>query len=76
MTKIVNKVNLGYLGTPYQYRLVSSFVNDPRFFVELINIIDQNNEYYIVNRSTSNGISVYDRIVLDAEKYTNNQLIY
>lgn len=42
MTKIVNKVNLGYLGTPYQYRLVSSFVNDPRFFVELINIIDQN----------------------------------
>ena len=42
MSKNVNKVNLGYLGADYQYQLVSSFVNDPRFFVELFNIIDQN----------------------------------
>lgn len=42
MAKIVNKTNLGYLGTDYQYKLVSSFVNDPQFFVDLISIIDQN----------------------------------
>lgn len=42
MAKVVNKTNLGYLGTDYQYKLVSSFVNDPQFFVDLISIIDQN----------------------------------
>lgn len=42
MTKTVNKTNLGFLGTDYQYKLVSSFVNDPSFFVDLSSIIDQN----------------------------------
>lgn len=42
MSKIINKTNLGYLGTDYQYKLVSSFVNDPSFFVDLSSIIDQN----------------------------------
>lgn len=42
MSKLLNKVNLGYLGTDYQYKLVSSFVNDPSFFTDLISVIDQN----------------------------------
>ena len=42
MTKIVSRSNLGYLGTEYQYKLVSSFINDPSFFVDLVSIIDQN----------------------------------
>lgn len=42
MSKIINKVNLGYLGSEYQYQLVSTFINDPRFFTELFDIIDQN----------------------------------
>lgn len=43
---------------------------------KLVEIIDENNEYIISKRNVSNGISVYDRIVLDAEKYSSNQLIY
>lgn len=42
----------------------------------LVEIIDQNNEYYIVKKGISHGIGIYDRIVLDAEKYTENQMIY
>lgn len=42
MSKLINKTTLGYLGTDYQYKLVSSFVNDPSFFVDLSTIIDQN----------------------------------
>ena len=42
MSRLVNKTNLGYLGTDYQYKLVSSFVTDPAFFVDLISVIDQN----------------------------------
>lgn len=42
MSKIINKTTLGFLGTDYQYKLVSSFVNDPAFFVDLSSIIDQN----------------------------------
>ena len=42
MNKIVSRSNLGYLGTEYQYKLVSSFINDPSFFVDLVSIIDQN----------------------------------
>ena len=41
-----------------------------------IEILDQNNEYYVVKKGVSHGISVYDHIVLDAEKYTENQMIY
>ena len=42
MSKLINKTNLGFLGTSYQYKLVSSFVNDPSFFIDLSSIIDQN----------------------------------
>lgn len=42
MSKLINKTNLGFLGTDYQYKLVSSFINDPSFFVDLSSIIDQN----------------------------------
>ena len=42
MSKLINKTTLGFLGTDYQYKLVSSFVNDPSFFVDLSAIIDQN----------------------------------
>ena len=34
------------------------------------------NEYVISKKSISHGVSIYDRIVLDAEKYSLNQLIY
>lgn len=43
---------------------------------KLVEILDQNNEYYIVKKNVSHGISVYDRLVLDADKYTENQMIY
>ena len=43
---------------------------------KLVEIIDENNEYIIAKRNVSYGISVYDRIVLDADKYSVNQLIY
>ncbi len=43
---------------------------------KLVDIIDQNNEYCISRKGVSHGISIYDRIVLDAEKYTANKMIY
>lgn len=43
---------------------------------KLIDIIDQNNEYYIVKKGISHGISTYDRILLDAYNYSDNQMIY
>lgn len=43
---------------------------------ELVEILDENNEYYVVKKGIAHGISVYDHIVLDAEKYTENQMIY
>ena len=43
---------------------------------KIIEIIDQNDEYCIVKRGGSYGISVYDRILLDSHNYTENQMIY
>ncbi len=43
---------------------------------KLIDIIDQNNEYYIVKKGISHGISTYDRILLDAYNYSDSQMIY
>ena len=34
---------------------------------KLVDIIDENNEY-VISKSISHGVSIYDRIVLDAEK--------
>ena len=41
-----------------------------------VEIIDQNNEYYIVKQKVVHGITVYDRIILDADKYEPNEMIY
>ena len=43
---------------------------------KMVDIIDQNNEYVISKKGISYGISLYDRIILDAEKYTDNQMVY
>lgn len=51
-------------------------VNTGYTVFKLIEIIDANNEYYIVKQNIPHGISIYDRIVLDAEKYTENEMIY
>lgn len=39
---IVGKTNLGYLGENYQYLLVKYFIENPKFFANLVSIIDQN----------------------------------
>lgn len=41
MSKIV-KNSLGFLGVDFQYKLISSFMNDSNFFKDLESIIDQN----------------------------------
>lgn len=51
-------------------------VNTGYTVFELVDIIDRNNEYYVVKKGVSFGVSIYDRIVLDAEKYTENEMIY
>jgi hypothetical protein len=43
---------------------------------ELVEIIDENNEYYVVKQGLSHGISAYDHILLNAEKYSENEMIY
>ena len=51
-------------------------VNTGYTVFKLIDIIDQNNEYVISRKGAVYGISVYDRIILNAEKYTPNQMVY
>ncbi|MDO5403745.1 MAG: HlyD family efflux transporter periplasmic adaptor subunit [Eubacteriales bacterium] len=51
-------------------------VNTGYTVFELIDIIDENKEYYIVKKGVAKGVSIYDRIVLDASKYTENEMIY
>lgn len=41
MAKVV-KNNLGYLGEDFQFKLVSAFIERPKFFKEMYPIIDQN----------------------------------
>ena len=41
-----------------------------------VEILDQNNEYYIVKQKITHGITVYDRILLEADKYKPNEMIY
>ena len=36
------KMNMGYLGENYQYLLVKYFIENPKFFVNLVSILDQN----------------------------------
>lgn len=51
-------------------------VNSGYTVFKLIEIIDSNNEYYIVKRAVSHGVSLYDRIILDADKHKENEMIY
>ena len=41
-TKTVDKSNLGYLGSDFQYKLVKYFIEDEDFFNQIANIVDQN----------------------------------
>lgn len=41
-----------------------------------IEIIEQNQEYAIVKKGISFGLSIYDHIILDGTKVTENQIIY
>lgn len=51
-------------------------VNTGYTVFKLIDIIDQNNEYVISRKGSVYGISVYDRIILNADRYTPNQMVY
>ncbi len=51
-------------------------VNTGYTVFKVIDIIDENNEYCVVKKDTTHGISVYDHIVLDAQKYSENDMIY
>lgn len=42
MAKTIDKSNLGYLDISYQYKLAKYFVEEPKFFEDLVNIIDPN----------------------------------
>ena len=51
-------------------------VNTGYTVFKLVEVIDGNNEYYILKQSLSHGVSIYDRIILDADKYSENEMIY
>ncbi|MDO5381824.1 MAG: HlyD family efflux transporter periplasmic adaptor subunit [Eubacteriales bacterium] len=51
-------------------------VNTGYTVFNVVEIIDENNEYYIIKQNVSHGISVYDRIVLDAANFSPNEMIY
>lgn len=51
-------------------------VNTGYTVFKVADILEQNDEYCILRKGVSYGVSVYDRIVLDAEKYEENQMIY
>lgn len=51
-------------------------VNTGYTVFKIADIIEQNDEYSILKRGVSYGVSAYDRIVLDADKYQDNQMIY
>lgn len=38
----IEKKNLGFLGADYQYKLVSAFVSDSKFFKDIYSVIEQN----------------------------------
>ena len=51
-------------------------VNTGYTVFKLVEVIDGNNEYYILKQPLSHGVSIYDRIILDADKYSENEMIY
>lgn len=42
MGKAIDKSNLGYLDIDFQYKLAKCFIEEPHFFGEISNIVDQN----------------------------------
>jgi len=42
MNRQIDKTNLGYLGSDYQYRLVKCFMEDPVYFPKICDVVDQN----------------------------------
>lgn len=41
-----------------------------------VSILDRNDEYYIIERGTTYGLSIYDYIILNADMVTENQIMY
>ena len=41
-----------------------------------VEILDRNDEYYIVKLGTKYGLSIYDHIILNADMVTENQIMY
>ena len=41
-----------------------------------VEILDRNDEYYIVKMGTKYGLSIYDYIILNADMVTENQIMY
>ena len=50
-------------------------INNGYTVFTIVNILDTLDEYYIVANETS-GLEIYDRIVLDASKVSENQIIF
>lgn len=50
-------------------------INNGYTVFKIINILDTLDEYYIVKNET-NGLEIYDRIVLDGTKVSENQIIF
>ena len=58
-------------------RLVGVYnVNNGYCLFREINIIAETSEYYIVESGTTYGLLVYDHIVLDSSKVSENQIVY
>ena len=41
-----------------------------------VEILDRNDEYYIVKMGTKYGLSIYDHIILNSDMVTENQIMY
>ena len=89
LTKGGNSSNQGFICEKYDNgNLITTFVEATKKLKGVycvntgytifcpVEIIDENNEYYIVKQNLTHGISVYDRIILDALKYQPNEMIY
>ncbi len=50
-------------------------INNGYTVFEIIQILDTIDEYYIIEKESS-GLKIYDRIVLDASKVSENQIIF
>ena len=50
-------------------------INNGYTVFKIINILDTLDEYYIIENET-NGLKIYDRIVLDGTKVSENQIIF